>query len=78
MSAKIVMYTLLAAAVLIGFPSASFAGCVGAAVGDGCIGVPTPSEHPYRYDDHDMDRHHHHGDTVIIKKRHHHDDDDED
>jgi hypothetical protein len=41
--------------------SPAFAGCIGGSVGDGCIGIPTPSERPY---DRDSDRDHR---SVVIE-----------
>jgi hypothetical protein len=41
--------------------SPAFAGCIGGSVGDGCIGIPTPSERPY---DRDNDRDHR---SVVIE-----------
>jgi hypothetical protein len=54
----------------------AYAGCIGAQVGEGCVGIPVPHESPYQYDDHDRDRrsehqHRDHGQEP-------HNDDDED
>jgi hypothetical protein len=66
---------VLIAALVASVPA--YAGCVGAAVGEGCIGVPTPREHRY---------HEHEGAPVVIERQHHdspviierpHDDDDD-
>jgi len=67
------------ALTVFGLSSAAYAGCLGAGLGDGCIGVPTP-EHRQVYEG---PRYHH--DHVIIEHRHrrpviieHHHYDDED
>jgi hypothetical protein len=63
--------------------SPAFAGCIGGSVGDGCIGIPTPSERPYDRDhrsvviEHDrapvvVEHHRHHRAPVVIE----HDDED--
>jgi hypothetical protein len=75
----IFLAAILASITVLSAAPAS-AGCVGAAIGDGCIGIPTPapeSGHPYQYDDHDRDQST--DKTIIIKKHpHHHHDDDQD
>ncbi len=48
-----------------------FAGCIGGAVGDGCIGVPTPSDRPYYRDyDHRSVVIEHHSAPVVVEHRH--------
>ena len=55
------------------------AGCIGGAVGDACIGIPTPHRHVYRDPDEHrsvvIERHHYHRPPVVIE---HHYDEDED
>jgi hypothetical protein len=60
----IIVFAILAWIVGINLAHAD---CIGAEVGGGCVGIPVPSDRPYRYDDHDRDRdrsgtleHHHH------------------
>ncbi len=51
--------------------SPAFAGCIGGAVGDGCIGIPTPSERHYDRDyDHRSVVIEHHRAPVVVE--HHH------
>jgi hypothetical protein len=53
--------------------SPAFAGCIGGSVGDGCIGIPTPTE---RSHDRDNDRDHRsvvieHDRAPVVVKHHH-------
>jgi hypothetical protein len=69
----------LAALTVAALSSTAYAGCLGAGLGDGCIGIPT-REHREVYEG-DRYRHdpaiveHHNRRPVIIER---HDDDDED
>jgi len=70
----------LAALTIAALSSTAYAGCLGAGLGDGCIGIPTPREHREVYEGHRY-RHdpviveHHSRQPVIIER---HNDDDED
>jgi hypothetical protein len=70
----------LAALTVAALSSTAYAGCLGAGIGDGCIGIPTPErEHREVYEGR-RDRpvvieHNHRQAPVIIE--HHHDDDED-
>jgi hypothetical protein len=56
------------------------AGCIGGAVGDACIGLPTPHRHVYRDpDDHRsvvIERHRYHRHPPVVIERHYDEDED--
>ena len=52
----------LAALTVAALSSTAYAGCLGAGLGDGCIGIPTPREHREVYEG---DRYRH--DPVIVE-----------
>jgi hypothetical protein len=62
----------LIGAVVLSF--SAYAGCIGGAVGDDCIGIGTPSEHHHCEPPVVIERHHR--DPVTIEHRHENDEDD--
>jgi hypothetical protein len=78
---KPILGLALIAAVVVS--SSAYAGCIGGAVGDACIGLPTPREHREVYERREhqpvvVERHHWHHDHPVVIERHYHDYDDED
>ncbi|HEV3144073.1 MAG TPA: hypothetical protein VGZ47_09340 [Gemmataceae bacterium] len=70
----------LAALTVAALSSTAYAGCLGAGLGDGCIGIPTPREHREVYEGHRY-RHdpvivEHHNRRPVIIEGHHDDDED--
>jgi hypothetical protein len=77
-------YIIMIAAILaasVAYASPASAGCLGGAVGDACIGIPTPHEHRiYREPEHRsvVIERHRHDHPVVIERHRHYDYDDED